>query len=86
MVASRLASVAVGLADCRLEVHRGPRLSCPPTSSPARCHERHGLRVDHRKATPAHKLGRLWKFQASEVGEWVLSGGVASSGEDAWPD
>lgn len=22
------------------------------------------------KAMPAHKLGRLWKFQASEVDEW----------------
>ncbi|MGH3402815.1 MAG: hypothetical protein ACRDRJ_09985 [Streptosporangiaceae bacterium] len=42
--------------------------------------------MDRRKATAAHKLDRLWKFQASEVSEWVRSGGTASSGEDAWPD
>lgn len=27
-----------------------------------------------RKQLPAHKVGRLWKFRASEVDEWVLSG------------
>ena len=34
----------------------------------------------------SHKLDRLWKFQASEVGEWVRGGGAVSSAEDAWPD
>jgi excisionase family DNA binding protein len=29
------------------------------------------------KAMPAHKVGRLWKFQTSEVDEWVRSGGAA---------
>ncbi len=29
------------------------------------------------KAMPAHKVGRLWKFQASEVDEWVRTGGAA---------
>lgn len=24
---------------------------------------------------PAHKLGRLWRFQASEVDAWVRAGG-----------
>jgi len=33
-------------------------------------------------AMPAHKVGRLWKFQASEVDEWVRTGGVASSGRE----
>ena len=33
-----------------------------------------------RKSMPAHKLGRLWKFLASEVDQWV-KGGLA--GEDA---
>lgn len=28
------------------------------------------------KAMPAHKIGRLWKFQASEVDTWVRSGGT----------
>lgn len=28
-----------------------------------------------RKKMPAHKVGRLWKFQAREVDEWVRSGG-----------
>jgi excisionase family DNA binding protein len=27
-----------------------------------------------RKKMPAHKLGRLWKFLASEVDAWVLKG------------
>ena len=31
------------------------------------------------KAMPAHKIGRLWKFQASEVDSWVRGGGTASS-------
>ena len=30
---------------------------------------------------PAHKVGRLWKFQASEVDAWVRQGG-ASTKED----
>ncbi|KAI5912628.1 hypothetical protein GH664_21455 [Thauera sp. 2A1] len=25
---------------------------------------------------PAHKVGRLWKFQLSEVDEWVRAGGA----------
>ena len=33
---------------------------------------------------PAYKVGRLWKFQFSEVDEWIRSGGAAdnSKGED----
>ena len=30
---------------------------------------------------PAHKIGRLWKFQISEVDEWVRLGGA----DDAKP-
>lgn len=30
-----------------------------------------------RRGLPAHKLGRLWKFQVAEVDEWVRSGGAA---------
>lgn len=30
------------------------------------------------KHMPAHKVGRLWKFQISEVDEWVRSGGAAA--------
>ena len=37
------------------------------------------------KGMPAHKVGRLWKFQASEVDEWVRSGSDASSGDDLAP-
>ena len=29
------------------------------------------------KGMPAHKVGRLWKFQASEVDMWVRGGGSA---------
>ncbi|MGM0724465.1 MAG: helix-turn-helix domain-containing protein [Actinomycetota bacterium] len=34
------------------------------------------------KGMPAHKVGRLWKFQATEVDEWVRSGSAASSSGD----
>jgi excisionase family DNA binding protein len=37
------------------------------------------------KSMPAHKVGRLWKFQASEVDEWVRSGSAGSSDECATP-
>lgn len=33
------------------------------------------------KAMPAHKIGRLWKFQASEVDEWVRRGDAAATNE-----
>jgi len=26
---------------------------------------------------PAHKVGRLWKFQTSEVDQWVRGGGAS---------
>lgn len=29
------------------------------------------------KDMPAHKMGRLWKFQTSEVDDWVRRGGAA---------
>jgi excisionase family DNA binding protein len=29
-----------------------------------------------RKGLPAHKIGRLWKFQLSEVDGWVREGGA----------
>ena len=31
------------------------------------------------KAMPAHKVGRLWKFQASEIDDWVRRGGAAAA-------
>jgi excisionase family DNA binding protein len=30
-----------------------------------------------RKAMPAHKVGRLWKFQAEEIDAWVRAGKAA---------
>lgn len=27
-----------------------------------------------RKSMPAHKVGRLWKFMASEVDQWIRTG------------
>lgn len=27
-----------------------------------------------RQSVPAHKLGRLWKFMASELDEWIRTG------------
>jgi excisionase family DNA binding protein len=29
-----------------------------------------------RKGLPAHRVGRLWKFQLSEVDDWVRVGGA----------
>ena len=31
---------------------------------------------------PAQKIGRLWKFQASEVDDWVRGGGAAPPDEE----
>lgn len=28
------------------------------------------------KGLPAHKIGRLWKFQLSEIDAWVRAGGA----------
>ena len=36
-----------------------------------------------RKRMPAHKVGRLWKFLASEVDNWVKTG---KAGEDSLPE
>lgn len=38
------------------------------------------------KSMPAHKVGRLWKFQASEVDTWVRSGGATFTEETSLPD
>ena len=35
-----------------------------------------------RKGLPAHKIGRLWKFQLSEVDEWVRAGGADEEKKD----
>ena len=34
------------------------------------------------KGLPAHKIGRLWKFQLSEVDEWVRAGGANDEAEN----
>ncbi len=31
---------------------------------------------------PGHKIGRLWKFRASEVDAWVLAGGAKDDEQD----
>ncbi|MCB1636299.1 MAG: helix-turn-helix domain-containing protein [Xanthomonadales bacterium] len=33
-----------------------------------------------RKGLPAHRVGRLWKFKATEVDGWIRSGGAAETG------
>lgn len=35
-----------------------------------------------RKGLPAHRVGRLWKFQLSEVDEWVRAGGADEESGD----
>lgn len=31
----------------------------------------------NKKNMPAHKAGRLWRFDASEIDAWIKSGGAA---------
>lgn len=38
-----------------------------------------------RKSMRAHKLGRLWKFLASEVDEWVKGGLAGTENSDSEP-
>lgn len=33
------------------------------------------------RGMPAHKIGRLWKFQASEVDDWVRRGNASAPGD-----
>ena len=35
-----------------------------------------------KKHMPAHRVGRLWKFQKSEIDDWVKAGGVGEIPED----
>ena len=37
------------------------------------------------KAMPAHKVGRLWKCQASEIDDWVRRGGAAADSDPSLP-
>lgn len=34
------------------------------------------------KGMPAHKVGRLWKFQTNEVDDWVRRGSTASVADE----
>jgi len=34
------------------------------------------------KEMPAHKVGRLWKFQTSEIDDWVRSGRAGTADEE----
>lgn len=38
------------------------------------------------KGMPAHKLGRLWKFQTREVDDWVRNDGAAISRDNEGTD
>jgi excisionase family DNA binding protein len=33
-----------------------------------------------RRHLPVHRVGRLWKFQISEIDDWVRAGGPDTSG------
>ncbi|EKF9135275.1 helix-turn-helix domain-containing protein [Vibrio cholerae] len=35
-----------------------------------------------RKGLPAHKIGQLWKFQLSEVDEWVRAWGANEDADE----
>lgn len=34
------------------------------------------------KAMPAHRVNRLWKFQVTEMDEWIRSGGAAAESHE----
>lgn len=36
-----------------------------------------------KKKMPAHRVGRLWKFKASEVDNWVRDGGANAEDGDS---
>lgn len=38
-----------------------------------------------RKALPAHRVGRLWKFKLSEVDDWVRNGGADDAAGEIQP-
>lgn len=38
------------------------------------------------KGIPAYRVGRLWKFQASDIDEWVRSDRAAQSSRDGDED
>ena len=38
-----------------------------------------------RRKMPAHKVGRQWKFQVSEVDQWVKAGEAAETTGDSSP-
>ena len=35
------------------------------------------------KRLPAHRVGKLWKFQSSEVDKWIKSGGSTIQGNES---
>jgi len=35
-----------------------------------------------KKRIPAHRVGRLWKFQKSEIDDWVKAGGAGEAPEN----
>ncbi len=35
-----------------------------------------------RRAIPAHRMGKLWKFKPREVDAWVQSGGASETAEN----
>ena len=38
------------------------------------------------KDMPSHRVGRLWKFQVSEIDGWVRNGGAAQQAPDDMGD
>lgn len=35
-----------------------------------------------KRKIPAHRIGKLWKFQVSEIDEWIRNGGGSTTNED----
>ena len=37
----------------------------------------------NRRAMPAHKVGRLWKFRKDDIDRWILRGGASGAQKQA---
>jgi excisionase family DNA binding protein len=35
---------------------------------------------------PAHRVGKLWKFKASEIDQWVKQGGASAKAKNEQPE
>ena len=77
-----LRSLRLESTPCRSELRRRSAMNIEPWVSVDQLATHLGVTRDSiyrwidRKSLPAHRVGRLWKFQVSEVDDWVRAGGA----------